>query len=330
MGKLVRRVSGPRRITRTGFQRHHKDVIITIQTSEFYYEPEMIGKQTGGKMSGLKCGVALPYLGARAAAHLAMEAEQAGWDGVFMGDAIWCEDPMIALAAAAVQTSHIRLGTMVTPAPLRRPWKVASESVALDHLSDGRLILGLGAGAIWMGWQAFPDEVTETRPRAEMLDESIDILDLLYRRKPFDYDGKHYHLKLSLLDEQYYPPRPLQQPRIPLWCVGIWPRMKSMRRVLKCDGLLVQKMNAAGQFETLTPEDIRAIKAYIDANRSLTSPFDIVVEGKTGDLAPAQQQEHLATWAAAGASWWIEGLWECSEAQAGARICQGPPQAVLA
>jgi alkanesulfonate monooxygenase SsuD/methylene tetrahydromethanopterin reductase-like flavin-dependent oxidoreductase (luciferase family) len=202
--------------------------------------------------------------------------------------------------------------------------------VALDHLSDGRLILGLGAGAIWMGWQAFPDEVTETRPRAEMLDESIDILDLLYRRKPFDYDGKHYHLKLSLLDEQYYPPRPLQQPRIPLWCVGIWPRMKSMRRVLKCDGLLVQKMNAAGQFETLTPEDIRAIKAYIDANRSLTSPFDIVVEGKTGDLAPAQQQEHLATWAAAGASWWIEGLWECSEAQAGARICQGPPQAVLA
>ena len=55
------------------------------------------------------------------------------------------------LAAAATNTSQIRLGTMVIPIPLRRPWKVASEAVALDHLSDGRLTLGLGAGAVWMG-----------------------------------------------------------------------------------------------------------------------------------------------------------------------------------
>ncbi len=130
---------------------------------------------------------------------------------------------MISLAAAAMSTKHIRLGTMIIPMPLRRPWKVASELVALDYLSDGRLILGLGAGAVWMGWQSFPDEVTDTRTRTEMLDESIDILTLLYQRKQFDYDGRHYHLKLSLLDEQHYPPKPLQQPRIPLWVVGIGP-----------------------------------------------------------------------------------------------------------
>ncbi len=119
---------------------------------------------------------------------------------------------MIVLAAAAVNTSRIRLGTMVIPVPLRQPWKIASESVALDRLSNGRVTLGLGAGAVWMGWQAFPDTVTDPRLRAEMLDETIDILDLLYQRQPFDYDGKHYHLKLTQLDVQFYPPPPVQQP----------------------------------------------------------------------------------------------------------------------
>ncbi len=153
----------------------------------------------------MKYGAALPYGSARAAANLAQLAEQSGWDGVFLGDAIWLEDPMICLAAAAMTTSRIRLGTMVVPVPLRRPWKLASESVALDHLSNGRLTLGLGAGAVWMGWQAFPDEVTDTKIRAEMLDETIDILDLLYQRKPFDYDGRHYHLKLTAIGPDVLP-----------------------------------------------------------------------------------------------------------------------------
>ncbi len=277
-------------------------------------------------MSALKMGVALPYLGARSIANLAKEAEEAGWDGVYVGDAIWCEDPLIGLTAAAMSTSRIRLGTMVIPVPLRKPWKLASESIALERLSGGRLTLGLGAGAVWMGWQAFPDEVIDKRARAEMLDETIDILDLLYQRKPFDYDGKHYHLKLTGLDEQYYPPLPIQQPRIPLWVVGIWPHQKSMRRILKCDGLLPQKMNAAGEFAEVTPDDIRAMKAYMDANRTRTTPFDIVVEGDTSKMTPNEAQEKLNTWAEAGATWWIEGLWERSEEQASARIQQGPPQ----
>jgi alkanesulfonate monooxygenase SsuD/methylene tetrahydromethanopterin reductase-like flavin-dependent oxidoreductase (luciferase family) len=150
-------------------------------------------------------------------------------------------------------------------------------------------------------------------------------LDLLYQRKQFDYDGKHFHLKLTLLDEQYYPPKPLQQPRIPLWVVGIWPRMKSMRRVLKCDGLLPQKMNDQGQFEEITPEDIRVMKAFIDENRTRTTPFDIIVEGKRGDLTPDQLKEKLNTWAEAGATWWIDGLWEYTEEQALERIQMRPP-----
>jgi alkanesulfonate monooxygenase SsuD/methylene tetrahydromethanopterin reductase-like flavin-dependent oxidoreductase (luciferase family) len=95
------------------------------------------------------------------------------------------------------------------------------------------MTLGLGAGAVWMGWQVFPDEPTNTKIRTGMLDETIYILSFLYQRKPFDYDGEHYYRKLTLLDEMHYPPKPIQQPRIPLWVPGIWPRMKSMRRLLK-------------------------------------------------------------------------------------------------
>jgi len=273
----------------------------------------------------MKYGIAFPYITPRSVATLAQLAEEAGWDGCFLGDAIWCEDPMIGLAAAAMTTRRVRLGTLVTPTPLRRPWKLASEAVALDHLSDGRLILGLGTGAVWMGWQAFPDEVTDNRARAEMLDETIDILTLLFQRKPFDYDGRHYRLKLTLLNEMHYPPKPVQQPRIPLWATGIWPRQKSMRRVLKCDGIIVEKRDADGRAADVTPVDVREIKAYVNANRTLTTPFDIVTIGNTLDLSLSEQQDRLRPWLEAGAAWWIEGLWEASEERVLEHIRRGPP-----
>jgi hypothetical protein len=273
----------------------------------------------------MKFGLSLPFSDARNAAELAHLAEEVGWDGFFVGDAIWCVDPIVALTAAAMTTSRIHLGIMVIPMPLRRPWKVASETAALDNLSGGRLILGLGTGAVWMGWEGFPDEVTDTRIRAEMLDEGIDILSLLYRRKQFDYDGKHDRLKLSLVDEKHYPPLPTQKPRIPLWVVGAWPRMKSMKRVLKCDGLLPAKINKEGKLVEVQPEDIREMKAYVDANRSLTTPFDIVVEGKTASLDQAQMRDKLHQWTDAGATWWTESLWGEPEDRILARIRRGPP-----
>jgi len=245
-------------------------------------------------------------------------AEETGWDGVFIGDAIWCGAPKVALSAAAMVTSRICLGTMVIPAPLRKPWEVAKKSPALDNLSGGRAILGLGAGAVWMGWQGFPDEVTDTRTRAEMLDESIDILILLFRRKMFDYDGKHCHVKLPLVDEMYYLLVLVQQPRIPLWCVGAWPRMKSMKRVLKCYGLWLNKMDENGKFVDLQPDDIRQMKAYFDANRTLTTSFDIVDEGSTAALDQPQTREKIKLW--------IEGSWGDTGEKVLERIRQRPPQ----
>ncbi len=277
-------------------------------------------------MTELKYGITLPYGPARETAELACAAEQAGWDGVFVGDAVWCHDPLIQLSAAAMVTNRIRLGTMVLAMPLRSPRQTASESMALDHLSGGRLILGLATGATWMGWQGFPDENADVHVRVEKLDEAIDILTRMQRSEQFDYEGKRYHIKLTALDRQYYPPPTVQQPRVPMWIPGVWPRMRSMRRVLKCDGLLPQKMSAEGKFEEVTPADLAAMKAFIDANRTEQTPFDYVVEGKTGGLSALEQQEKLRPWVEAGSTWWVESMWNASVDEQRARIEAGPPK----
>ena len=275
----------------------------------------------------MRYGLALPYNATKLVAEVARLAEDYGWDGCFLGDAIWCEDPMIALTAAAMTTNRIQLGTMVIPVPLRSPWKIASESIALDQLSNGRLILGLGTGAVWMGWQGFPAEVTGGKARAEMLDETIDILGRLYQREPFDYDGKHYPVKLTLLDQQHYPPQPIHQPRIPLWVPLHWPREKSRERILKCDGLFVEKWYVDGKPKAITPQDIRAIKSYVAAHRTLTTPFDIVLGSGTANIENAPHRDKILPFLEAGATWWIEELWSASREQVIERIRQGPPKA---
>jgi hypothetical protein len=273
----------------------------------------------------MKFGMALPYNQTKNMVQWAQTAEEQGWDGLFLGDAIWCEDPMIALAAAAVATNRIRLGVTVIPVPLRKPWKLASEALALDHLSAGRLILGLGTGAVWMGWQGFPDEATDDKTRREMLDETIDILTLLFQRKPFDYEGNQYHLKLSLLNEMYYPPKPVQLSRIPLWTPVIWPSGKSMQRAFKCDGVILEKRSQAGGPEEVTPEDVYQANEYIVANRPVNTPYEIVVIEKSFDLDPAQRRERVKQYKEAGATWWIEGLWDETPESVVEWIQQGPP-----
>ena len=125
----------------------------------------------------------------RTLAELAQLAEESGWDGVFLEDYIvWQSqqnvptyDPWIALAAMAMQTKRVRLGTNVTPLARRRPWKVAREAVTLDHLSNGRFILGVGLGDT--GESVGSDisftnfrEVTDAKQRAQMLDEALDVI----------------------------------------------------------------------------------------------------------------------------------------------------------
>lgn len=273
----------------------------------------------------MQYGFVLPWGDATTAMSLAQEAETAGWDGFFMWDPVWGIDPWVSLAAVAVQTERIRLGTLITPLSRCRPWKLASETVTLDHLSQGRVILSVGLGAIDSGFEVFGEE-TDRRTRAELLDEGLEILTGLWRGNLFDYDGKHYQVK----DMEFLPPTPpptFQSPRIPIWVVGAWPRPKSMQRVIRYDGLLPTMINADGTHITPTPDDIRAMKKYVEEHRSLTTPFDIIIEGET----PTDDRQHAMNqvypYAEAGATWWMEGQWSAKTIDSvRRRVAQGPPR----
>lgn len=151
----------------------------------------------------MRYGFVLPFVDARTAGDLAREAEAHGWDGVFVADTVWGIDPWVALAAAAMTTERIRLGTMLTPLSRRRPWKLASETATLDNLCGGRLTLAAGLGAPDTGFAEFGEE-TDRKKRAELLDEGLEILTGLWRGQPFSYEGKHYRIRPT----QFFPPPP--------------------------------------------------------------------------------------------------------------------------
>lgn len=265
----------------------------------------------------MKYGFVLPEGDARTAANWAHEAETAGWDGFFVWEPVWGIDAWVSLTAAAMRTERIRLGTLLSPISRLRPWKLASETATLDQLSNGRVILSVGLGAIDTGFEAF-GEVTDRKTRAELLDEGLEVLTGLWRGQPFRYDGKHYHVQPTNF---HPPPPPVQQPRIPIWVVGMWPREKSMQRAIRYDGLL-----PAIQGRSTVPDDIREMKAYVEARRTETTPYDIVVEGRTPGDDPAQRDATVRPWADAGATWWIEAWWEEPAEAVLTRLRQGPPR----
>jgi alkanesulfonate monooxygenase SsuD/methylene tetrahydromethanopterin reductase-like flavin-dependent oxidoreductase (luciferase family) len=270
----------------------------------------------------MKYGFVFPGNDPRVALACAQEAETAGWDGFFVWDAVWGMDPWATLAAAAVQTERIRLGTMITPVSRRRPWKLAGETATVDQLSGGRLILAVGLGALETGFAAFGEE-TDLRRRAELLDEGLAIVSGLWQGQPFRFEGKQYRV-----EESTFTPAlpPVQSPRIPIWVVGAWPRPKSMRRVARWDGWLPNKIDESGQQAPITPEEIRAGRAFIEAQRPGSEPFDVIIEGETDGADPAAAAAVVAPWAEVGATWWLEARWSQPEPAAVLeRIRQGPP-----
>lgn len=275
----------------------------------------------------MQYGFVLPFGDARTTADFAYEAEQAGWDGLFVAEYVWGVDAWVALAAAAMRTERIRLGTLLTPVSRRRPWKLASEVATLDQLSNGRVILTVGLGALDTGF-AEMGEATERKTRAELLDEGLEIITGLWRGQPFSYAGKHYTVRPLAWPGVL----PVQQPRVPIWVVGAWPRPRSLARALRYDGLLPAPMNAEGGFRQLTADDLRAIQVYVAQHRDETTPFDIVIEGITPVDDSAGAAATVRQWADAGATWWIESMWDTpgtpEEARAAVyrRMRAGPPR----
>ena len=248
-----------------------------------------------------------PFGDARTLAELARRAEDSGWDGVFLEDyVVWqghqdvpTYDPWIALAAMAMQTKRIRLGTMVTPLSRRRPWKLAREAVTLDHLSGGRVILGVGLGDTSMdvSFSHF-GEVTDDSKRAKMVNESLEILNGLWSGEPFSFQGEYYHI-----DEVTFLPRPIQQPRIPIWIGGVYRKPGAMKRAARYDGAALYK-STSGDF---TPDEIRDIKSYVEQHRkNKTAPYDIASGGRSRDQDWDKDCALIKSLGEAGMTWWVE------------------------
>jgi alkanesulfonate monooxygenase SsuD/methylene tetrahydromethanopterin reductase-like flavin-dependent oxidoreductase (luciferase family) len=276
----------------------------------------------------VRYGFLIPTGGPRVVAGLASEVEEAGWDGVFYWDGICVGevdtyDPWVVMAAMAMRTERVRIGAILTPPARRRPWKLARETVALDHLSGGRLVLPVGLGALDDGGFSKVGEPTGRKVRAHLLDESLEILTGLWSGEPFSYEGEHYQM-----EEMTFRPPPVQRPRIPIWVVGAWPSRKSMGRALRYDGVLVAAVGGSAESSGVTPETIGEVKAYVEEKRDETTPFDIVWEGQTPGEDQGRAASIVRPYAEAGATWWIESPWmppnEPKDLRV--RIQQGPPR----
>jgi alkanesulfonate monooxygenase SsuD/methylene tetrahydromethanopterin reductase-like flavin-dependent oxidoreductase (luciferase family) len=228
----------------------------------------------------------------RVLARLAEEAEAAGFDGFFVWDHLvysapvtHVADPWVAMAAIACATSRVLIGPMVTPTPRRRVAKLARETVTLDRLSGGRLVLGVGIGGDRHGeFGPFGDE-TDPRVRATRLDADLERL-------------------LELWGGEFQP-QPIQQPRIPVWVAARWPNRRPLRRAERWDGVFPVELPG--------PEALAELVAEINP----AGPFDVVITHKPGtDFGP---------WEAAGATWCLTGFGnDPREAEVREAIAAGP------
>lgn len=248
-------------------------------------------------MTRLRSALWLPLFDALAdpmvVAHLAAEAEEAGWDGVFVWDQVcWrppvrdVADPWLTLAAIATSTERVRLGPMVSPLPRRRPAKVARETATLDRLSGGRLVLGVGIGSDRFGGElSKTGEELDDRRRGELLDESLTILAGAWSGEPVHHRGEHY-----TVDDLRFLPRPVQRPGVPVWSGGFPGKVKPMRRAARLDGYFPANLDRPDQLA-------EAVGIITDLRPDPATAYDFAVGLPLGvDPLP---------YAEAGATWWL-------------------------
>ncbi|WP_265444956.1 LLM class flavin-dependent oxidoreductase [Flexivirga meconopsidis] len=276
----------------------------------------------------------VPMTTEREFVELAQLGEEHGWDAVFSWEAVFRHDAWSTLAAAAVSTERIRLGTLLTPVPRHRPWDLAARIGTVDRLSDGRVILGAGLGAPNANWLAFePDEGRKVR--AQKLDEGLDVVTGLLRGQPFSYDGTHFQVRPT---EELLPPPPVQRPHPPVWVVGALvpgkARQPSLARAARFQGIFPAVAGVDEGSSGINPEFFADI---VDRLRVLRADAGLPWEGYDVVLEADSYGQFLdlpggpADWAQAGATWWVESWWSLPEgpdsvAELRRRIGAGPPR----
>jgi alkanesulfonate monooxygenase SsuD/methylene tetrahydromethanopterin reductase-like flavin-dependent oxidoreductase (luciferase family) len=266
----------------------------------------------------MKFGFVVPWGDATDVADLATVAETAGWDGLFVWEPVWGVDAWVTLGLAAARTSTIRLGTLLTPPSRRRPWELASQVATVDRVSNGRVTLSVGLGAIDSGFDTFGEEC-DRRTRAELMDECLAITCGLWAGQPFEFEGTHYRVRPTEFPTIGHT---AQQPRVPIWCVAALGHERSVARAVGWDGVIPQVLDGEGGARQPHLDEVAALRSRLDADRP-GEAVDIVVEGAMSEHSPA-------AYADAGATWWIESMWDAlnehSPVSAAAdRLRLGPP-----
>jgi alkanesulfonate monooxygenase SsuD/methylene tetrahydromethanopterin reductase-like flavin-dependent oxidoreductase (luciferase family) len=273
---------------------------------------------------------------------LALDAEQAGWDGFFIWDHILLYrrsdipfvDAWVALAAVAARTERLRLGPVITPVARRRPWKLAREVVSLDHLSRGRTVLGVGLGAPPDAeFKCFGEDPND-RVRGRKLDEALSVLAGLCRGEPFTHHGEYFHV-----DDVKFVPRAIQTPSVPIWVAGFWPNRAPMRRAARWDGVfplksppvpLVDLAPGAAPWSALwlRPDELGEAVDYVREHRTTNGSFEVIASGGTPLGEKERGQDIVKSFEEVGATWWLEWLDEQrgTFAQMREHIRQGPPK----
>ncbi len=264
----------------------------------------------------MRYGICLANIGSfsdpRVPVQLAQAADAGDWDGVFIWDHLafaWgppAADPWTVLAAIAVSTERVRLGTAVTPVARRRPHVLAHQVATLDNLSCGRVTFGAGLGGSTSEFGKF-GEPTDAKVRAAMLDEGLALLRRLWSGEEVTHRGEHYTVEAVTLA-----PTPVQE-HVPVWIGGNRPA--SLRRAARWDGWLADSADPTGM--TLSPDDIARSVAVIGR----PDDFEIAVLGQRDRGDPA-------AYAQAGATWWLENLHDerGSINEVLALVQQGPPR----
>ena len=223
--------------------------------------------------------------------EIAVAAEEAGIDGIFLWDHVYRPekdpreilDPWVVLGAQALATERIRLGPMITPLTRRRPIKLARESVTVDHLSNGRLTLGLGLGVDSGGELSRFGEIVDAKERGDRLDEGADLLVAFWLGEPVAHNGSAYQA-----DEVSVLPRPIQTPHMPMWFAARGTSAeRPLRRAARFDGLLPIELDDIDHLSRMLDVIIRERGSLVD--------FDTVARV---DIDPVEAERRGATWSA--------------------------------
>ncbi len=256
--------------------------------------------------------------------NLAVAADKAGWDGFLLWDHLtWFTrapmvDPWTILGAIAGRTKNLRLGTIVTPLPRRRPQVIARQTATLDHLSNGRAILGVGLGGDARDYTAFGEEFNY-KLLAEKLDEALDVITDLWSGEAVVHHGKHYKV-----DDVTFLPKPVQAPRIPIWVGGA--SIGALKRASRYDGWVIGGPAPSANEKGLSLRQVSKAIEKIRRYRGKDRPFDVVY----GMEFPEEEQllkDTLQKADTVGVTWLVEGIYglRYTKEQALERVNKGPP-----